>query len=124
MPPEKCSGHIGGSIFRSSTRIIDLEVTSDRPKIDLATPASGLFCPRRKNLFRRGFQPSQNRIRYLENRSSRLDRAKIRSTEHSDRQKIKKENLKTVPAGWTEQKSVLQSIRLAGKSKMRLMLLF
>jgi hypothetical protein len=59
----------------------------------------------------------------LENRFGRLDRAIIHPTEHSNRQKIKKENLKTVPVGWTEQKLAPQSIRIGGISKMKLMLL-
>jgi hypothetical protein len=98
MSLEKCSGDIGGSILRSSARIIDLDVTSDRPEIGLATSAPGFFGARRKNLFRRDFQPSQNRIRDLENRSGRLEGAKICSTEHSDRRKIKNENPTLVPA--------------------------
>ena len=98
IPPEKCSGHIGVSIFPVYTRILCLEVTSDRPKTGTPTPAPGLFGSRRKNLFRKGSRPSQSRMREFENRSSRLDRAKIRSIERSDRQKIKNETPMLVPA--------------------------
>ena len=37
MLSKKCSGHLGSSIIRSSMSIIDLEMTSDPPTIDLAT---------------------------------------------------------------------------------------
>ena len=93
FPPAQIpSARVGGPILCSSMSNIDLDVRSGQPTIQFATPASGLFCSRRKNPYRTGFQRSQGPFGALEDRSDRPESAIICSTEHSDLRMIKQEN--------------------------------